>query len=84
MKKTIEISKELYKSIDSGSNKFIVEVECEETIIKGEARNIFAENTFHLDDDFENELNEKGIDGYDIVLALENGQSKIEAEIENI
>jgi len=80
--RTLDISKEFYENCDAGSNTFTVTVKYDSIVIQGKARNIFEENTFHLGAELEELLEKKGIDPYDIVLALENGNRQIDIKVE--
>ncbi|NOR56997.1 MAG: hypothetical protein GQ474_00560 [Sulfurimonas sp.] len=84
MKKTLTIDKEFYKTVDAGSNEFMVEVYGEGFALKGYARNIFEGNTFHLDSEFENLLENNGFDAYEIRDALEEGVSTLTVEVKDI
>ena len=81
MKTTLNINKELEKHIDAGSNRFKVTLTGGGVEIIGTATHIFGGNSFHIDEEFDRELDAHGIDGEEIVDALEDGLHDIEVEI---
>ncbi len=76
----LEIKKELDRTVDAGSNKFSVTVIGEGVSVGGYAVNIFEGNTYHLDSELEDALDNVGIDYDKVRDALEDGASSIEVE----
>ncbi len=78
----LQLKKEFYRTVDAGSNEFAITLVGDKNTpfmeIEGMARNIFEGNTFHLDDEFNEKLEHFRVDPYDIVLALEAGDSFVE------
>ena len=78
---TLTVSKEFVKTVDNGSNRYLITVWGNNKTpffeLSGEAVSTHTSGMFHIDDSYEEELNRFGIESECVVEALESGSGII-------